>query len=119
MGDGFVILVGLAVYVFVAYLLFRIANKFRSLEFWRFLIPFYNMVLMCRCAQLSGWFVLVFLIPYLGGLVFSFVVYGRIAKRLGHNFWLFGVLSLIFCISLLILAFESSTPVQAMEEEAA
>lgn len=109
------IIVFIAVYLFATYAQYKLANKFSPHDFWPFLIPFYNLVLLCRIAGKSGWFVLVLFIPYIGAIAVPFVIFGKIAQKLGHNFWLFGFLSLFFYISMYILAFNSSMPTR--EEE--
>jgi len=97
------------VYLFGSYVLYRIGSKFGIGSFWQYLIPIYNMVLMCRCGDVSAWNVL-------GLMVFPINIYstiniwGSIAERLGKSYWLYGVTTLIFGIPVLILAFDSSRP---------
>ncbi len=99
----------IVVYLFGSYVLYRIGSKFGIGSFWHYLIPFYNMVLMCRCGDVSAWNVL-------GLMVFPINIYstiniwGSIAERLGKSYWLYGITTLIFGIPILILAFDSSTP---------
>jgi hypothetical protein len=95
---------GLAVYV-----MYRIGSKFAIGSFPAFAIPVYNYVLLCRCGGLSGWFLLLLLVPFIGQLAFHVGLYGSIARRLGKSFWLYGFGSLLL-IPILVLAFDDSTP---------
>lgn len=109
----------IALYCFFCYAMFKIGQKFHPGETYpKYLIPIYNGVLLCRLAGKSGWFVLVVIIPYIGALIFSVVVYGSIARRMGLSFWLYGLLSLLCSLSLFILAFNSAMPMGEMEERA-
>jgi serine/threonine protein kinase len=96
-------------YWLISYIMYRIGRKFSIGSMPGFTIPIYNSVLLCRCGGLSGWLVLLLFVPYIGGLVFPVWLYGAIAKRLGKNFWLYGLGSLLF-IPVLILAFDDSRP---------
>ncbi len=98
-----------AVYLFMAYVLYRIGRKFGIGSFWEYLIPIYNMVLMCRCGGVSAWNVLGLAIPIVS--IYSTVsIWGSIAERLGKSYWLYGITILLFGIPVFILAFDSSTP---------
>ena len=47
------------IYVVMSYVLYRIGQKFDlGSPFWHYLVPIYNMVLMCRCGDVSAWNVL-------------------------------------------------------------
>ncbi len=99
-------------YVFGAYVLYRTGRKFGVGSFSDYCIPVYNYVLMCRCAEISPWLLLLAapLVPLAG---FGFIVYlwGTLAKQLGHEFWLFGLGMFLFGIPALVLAFDESKPV--------
>ena len=98
------------IYLVMSYVLYRIGQKFSlGAPFVYYLVPIYNMVLMCRCGGVSAWNVL-------GMMVFPVSIYstinvwGSIAERLGKSYWLYGILTLLFGIPVFILAFDSSTP---------
>ncbi len=116
-GGAVALLVGLAIYVFICFLMHRIANKFRPYSFAVMLIPIYNMVLLCDCGRVTRWIMLLIFVPYLNALV-PCVVFGKVAQRLGHNFWVFALLSLLPVVPLLILAFNASRPVADGVEQA-
>jgi hypothetical protein len=135
---GFVIgvFIGLAIYLgiylLLAYILWRIGKKCRVGTFGLYCIPFYNLVLMCRWIGLTGWASVWFVMPWLLGagsylwsrpspqmalflivlavLYIAFLVYfwGNVARRFGRGFWLYGLTSLLFGISILFLAFDDS-----------
>ena len=143
----------LIAYIFIAYLFSRIGNKFRVGSFIEFLIPVYNVMLLCDCANVSRWFTVGIVAPgFVAGvmnslprlpftpilfptsafvaLVASVYLWGSIAKRLGKNFWIWGILTTLLAgfpvgetfwvwgihtavlmgIPLLILAFDNSMP---------
>ncbi|WP_139488252.1 FHA domain-containing protein [Brevibacillus dissolubilis] len=109
-----VIFVG-GVYAFTAYTYYRIGQKFGIGTLGEFFIPVYNLVLLCRCAGISSWFLLTILIPYLGAIIFTVYLYGKIAERLGKDFWLWGLGSAFLGIPAIVMAFDSSYPVGANE----
>ena len=129
----------IAVLLAITYVLYRIGRKFQVGTFWSFLVPIYNLFLLCDCAQISRWFsvgiffpalVLLLIIPlgifFMGPLIFLFklstpivvfatntYLWGRIAERLGKNFWLWGLGVPLLCfLPILVLAFDDSMPVE-------
>ena len=120
--------------LFTAYVMYRIGDKFRIGSYLEFLIPVYNVMLLCDCAGITRWVTAGIGAPavvasllnffsfgffggnmgYLVSAVFFFCwiyLWGSIAQRLGKNFWLWGVLSFFFGgLPLLILAFDGSLP---------
>lgn len=120
-------------YVFAAYAFSRLGRKFGVGSFVEFLIPVYNIMLLCDCAKINRWVTAAIVFPTLAAFaprffiyhpygffarlislaVFaaSFFLWGKIAERLGKNFWLWGLIASIFIwIPTLILAFDSSVP---------
>ena len=129
----------LAVFLAITYVLSRIGRKFGVGTFWSFLIPIYNIFLLCDCAQIFRWFSIGIFFPALvllitttlgfllmGPLIFLFnlsiplvifatnmYLWGRIAERLGKNFWIWGLCVPLFCgLPILLLAFDDSMPVE-------
>ena len=129
----------IAVLLAITYVLYRIGRKFQIGTFWSFLVPVYNLFLLCDCAQISRWFsvgiffpalVLLLIIPlgifFFFSLIFLFklstpivvfatntYLWGRIAERLGKNFWLWGLGVPLLCgLPILVLAFDDSMPVE-------
>lgn len=51
---------------------------------WEAIIPFYNLVVLCQIVGLSGWFLLLFLVPFVN-LIFSIYLLHRISKSFGHG----------------------------------
>lgn len=122
------------IYIFAAYVFSRLGEKFRIGSFFQFLIPFYNVVLLCDCAKISRWFTVAIVAPGIvtaamnivsfyvfaelfssGAAMVAFAanvyLWGRIAERLGKNFWLWGIITPIFLgLPVLIMAFDGSMP---------
>ncbi|MCK9227713.1 MAG: type IV pilus assembly protein PilM [Syntrophorhabdaceae bacterium] len=98
------------IYVVTSYVLYRIGRKFElDSPFWHYLVPFYNMVLMCRCGGVSAWNVLGMMIFPIN--IYSTInVWGSIAEKLGKSYWLYGITTLLLGIPVFILAFDSSAP---------
>jgi hypothetical protein len=107
----------LGLYFFLAFVQFRIGQKFSIGTFGEYCVPIYNMVLLCRCAGVSPWSIIGLCIPYLN-IGFSVYIFGHLARRLGQNFWVFGILITVLAwIPLLILAFDSSSPVYCADQD--
>ncbi len=75
---------------------------------WGCLVPIYNIILQLQIAGRSGWWILLFLIPYVN-IFFAVVIVLDIAKAFGKDDSLFeaGMIFLPF-IFFPILAFDSS-----------
>lgn len=99
----------IGIYVLMSFVLYKIGEKFNlGVSFWHYLVPIYNMILMCRCGGVSAWNVLGMMIFPIN--IYSTVnVWGSIAEKLGKSYWLYGILTLLFGIPVFILAFDSST----------
>ena len=131
----------LGVYALFAYVLYRVGRKFGLGGYPRYLIPVYILILLCRCAELPGVYVVLLLAPgavALAGMLLGIllagpfagvtllpllhplawlvavgahtVLWGRIAQRLGKDFWLWGLLVAFFWLPLLVLALDDSLP---------
>ena len=129
------VLMCFGIYIFAAYVFSRLGEKFRIGSFLLFLIPFYNIILLCDCAGISRWFTVAIVAPgiitaamnivsfYIFAEVFSsgaalvafaanVYLWGKIAERLGKNFWLWGMITpILLGLPALIMAFDSSMPV--------
>ena len=130
----FLVLVFFGVYLFTVYVLSRLGGKFRVGSYFQFLIPIYNVMLLCDCAGLTRWLTIGVIFPgcvasvmnmlslhvfassvktvgLLIGLASNVLLWGTIAKKLGKNFWLWGIITPVLCgFPVLILAFDSSMP---------
>jgi hypothetical protein len=121
----FTIIFSLGFYLFICFVSFRIGEKFGIGSLFEYCIPIYNGVLLCRCADISGWNVLWLVLPgmfFKGQLqlaatlitiIFSVVLWGRIAERMGRSFWQYGLGSALLGIPVFVLAFGSARPASA------
>jgi len=118
------IIFGLGVYFFFCFVQFKICEKFGIGSLFECCIPIYNIVLLCRCADISGWNVLWIILPgafFRGNqaglasvviIIFAVVLWGRIAERMGRSFWQYGLGSAFLGVPVLVLAFGSAHPSQ-------
>ena len=121
-------------YLFAAYVMFRVGEKFRVGRYRDYLVPVWNLALLCDCGGVTRlvaaglalpaplfWIICAAGAPslefYAGRalaalFVFCWVyLWGSVAERLGKNFWLWGAACLIFGgIPVLFLAFDGSMP---------
>lgn len=72
---------------------------------WKAIIPIYNTVTMCRIAGLSGWFVLLVFIPYIGLIPGIYLLY-RVSRSFGHGAGM--AILMLLVIGTFILAFGDS-----------
>jgi len=103
------IIIAVGVYFFFSYTLYRIGRKFETGSFLEYCIPVYNIVLMCRCGEISPWNVLGLFVPIVN-IYFTIHIWGSIAQRLGNSYWLYGIGSFIFYVTVFIMAFDNSRP---------
>jgi hypothetical protein len=97
-------------YFFFSWVMARIGAKFGVGTFVEWCIPIYNLVLVFRCANMSGWNILWYFVP-IANIVVTIVVWAKIAKSLGKSPVLYVLL--IFFVPLvpfLIMAFDNSRP---------
>lgn len=105
----FVLSIG--IYIFFAYVFSRVGAKFGVGSFVEFLIPVWNLILLMECAGMSGWHVLWYLVPFVN-LIITYVVWGRIAWRLGKSVPLYVLLLILVPpVPMIMLAFDASRPV--------
>jgi hypothetical protein len=101
------------IYVFNCITLWQIGKKFGIGRPGSYFIPVRNLVLLCRCAGVSGWNVLFCFIPIVnyGALIW---IWGNVARRMGRGFWLYGILCSFLFFPALILAFGEAAPVRSV-----
>lgn len=121
-------------YLFAAYVMFRVGEKFRVGRFRDYLVPVWNLALLCDCGGVTRlvaaglalpaplfWIICAAGAPslefYAGRalaalFVFCWVyLWGSVAERLGKSFWLWGAACLVFGgVPVLFLAFDGSMP---------
>ena len=121
-------------YIFAAYVMFRVGEKFRVGRFRDYLVPVWNLALLCDCGGVTRlvaaglalpaplfWIICAAGAPslefYAGRalaalFIFCWVyLWGSVAERLGKSFWLWGAACLVFGgVPVLFLAFDGSMP---------
>lgn len=121
-------------YLFAAYVMFRVGEKFRVGRWRDYLVPVWNLALLCDCGGVTRlvaaglalpaplfWIICAAGAPslefYAGRalaalFVFCWVyLWGSVAERLGKSFWLWGAACLVFGgVPVLFLAFDGSMP---------
>lgn len=121
-------------YLFAAYVMFRVGEKFRVGRYRDYLVPVWNLALLCDCGGVTRlvaaglalpaplfWIICAAGAPslefYAGRalaalFVFCWVyLWGSVAERLGKSFWLWGAACLVFGgVPVLSLAFDGSMP---------
>lgn len=98
------------IYLLSAYCMFRLGRKFGIGNLWGYMVPFYNVYLIHQCSRLPTTYLLILLIPFVGPMIWSVMAYGEIAKRLGKDYWLYGLGTALIGIPFFIMAFDSSMP---------
>lgn len=81
--------VGVIIFIYLAVVGFFIAAFWKVFEKagqpgWAILVPFYNVIIMCRIAKKPWWWMLLMCIPYVG-LVWSIWATNRMAKAFGKS----------------------------------
>ena len=121
-------------YLFAAYVMFRVGEKFRVGRYRDYLVPVWNLALLCDCGGVTRWTAAGLALPaplfwiicaagapslefYAGRalaalFIFCWVyLWGSVAERLGKSFWLWGAACLVFGgVPVLFLAFDGSMP---------
>ena len=121
-------------YLFAAYVMFRVGEKFRVGRCRDYLVPVWNLALLCDCGGVTRLVAAGLALPaplfwiicaagasslefYAGRalaalFIFCWVyLWGSVAERLGKSFWLWGAACLVFGgVPVLFLAFDGSMP---------
>jgi hypothetical protein len=69
---------------------------------WKAIIPIYNMIIQLRIVGMSGWYVLLYLVPIVN-IIFAIIVAHKLSKAFGYGVGM-TILQLLV-IGMLILAF--------------
>lgn len=93
--DGMVVPVVLAlvVYVYLAICLQVLANKTGTKNGWMGWVPILNVYLFCKIGGKPGWWMVLFLIPFVN-IFFAIIVFMAIAEARGKPYW-WGILIVI------------------------
>lgn len=99
----------LAMYIYMAVCLMKIAQKTNTANGWFAWIPILNIVLMIQISQKPMWWLILFLIPIVN-IIFIVLLWMAIAEKLGKPSW-WGILMIVPIANLIIpgvLAFSKS-----------
>ncbi|MBC8500326.1 MAG: hypothetical protein ISS25_01520 [Nanoarchaeota archaeon] len=102
------LIIGLAVYVYIAIALMTIAKKTNTPLAWLAWIPLANIYLMTQIADLSWWWTLAILlpiIPFIGQIALIVIMvwwWWKIAEKRGFPGWL-GILTIIPLVNLIVM----------------
>ncbi len=89
----FLIILGIALYLFFAFCLYKIAQKLHVTDPWLAFIPLVSLWTLVACAGKPGWWVLLFLVPIVNAFI-GIYLWMCISENLGKNKWL-GLLVLV------------------------
>lgn len=106
----FFLLIFVAVYIFMAICLMKIAKKTNTENAWFAWIPILNIILMVQCAKKPIWWIILFFIPFVN-IVAAIMVWMAISKNVGKPEWL-GILMILPVANIVIpgyLAFSDDT----------
>lgn len=82
---GIVMLViQLAIYLFFAYCMFKLAKKMGFANAWMAFIPILNAYLLVKMGGKPGWWILLYLIPIVNIIIGIMVIHG-VSKARGHG----------------------------------
>ncbi|PIU76023.1 hypothetical protein COS75_01220 [Candidatus Pacearchaeota archaeon CG06_land_8_20_14_3_00_35_12] len=102
------VLIFIALYVYSALALMAIANKTKTKNAWLAWIPIANVYLMTQMAEVSPWFTLAILLPFvpvigaIAMIVIMVWLWWKIAEEIGKPGW-WGILTIIPIVNLVII----------------
>ncbi|MBI3180759.1 MAG: signal peptidase I [Myxococcales bacterium] len=101
-------IIQLAIVVLVIASLWKVFSK-AGQPGWAAIIPIYNLIVLAKVAGKSPWLILLFFVPFVGGLIFMIIMGLGVAQNFGKGAG-FGIgLGLLGIIFYPILAFGSAT----------
>jgi hypothetical protein len=107
------LIVVLAIYIYLAICLMKIAKKTNTPNGWFAWIPILNIVLMIQIARKPMWWIIMFFIP-LVNIIFSIMIWMGVAEALKKPSWL-GILMIVPIANVIIpgyLAFSKDETAQ-------
>jgi len=115
-----ILVVLLAVYIFMAVCLMKIAKKTNTPNGWFAWIPILNVVLMLQIAKKPVWWIILLFIPVVNmiWIVLQILVWMAISRECGKEEWL-GILIIIPVANIIVPAYlafskNSTTPIQSV-----
>ncbi len=96
-------LILIALYIFFGYCLSKIGKKLNDERAWWAWVPVLQVLMMIRLAQLSYWWFIGLLVPFVN-IAVGIYVWVRVANRLGKPGWM-GALMIVPGIDLFVLGY--------------
>lgn len=97
---GFIVIISLAVYVYLALALYTIANKTRTENAWFAWIPIIQGILMLNIAKKPIWWIILMLIPVVNIIIGIIVWMGIAEARNKPNWW--GILLIVPVVGIIV-----------------
>ena len=72
------------IYLFSAYVMYRIGDKFHIGSYVEFLFPVYNVMLLCDCAGITRWVTAGIAVPAFAASVLNFFSFGLFGGNMGY-----------------------------------
>ena len=97
---GFMLIVWLAVYVYMALALMTIANKTGTRDAWMAWVPILNLWLLIQVSGKEAWWIILFFIP-VANIVAAVIIWMAVAERLGKPSW-WGILMIVPFVNIIV-----------------
>jgi hypothetical protein len=94
-------LMGIAMYLFMAFALMAIAKKTNTPNGWLAFIPIANIYLMTQIAKLAWWWILLLFVPFVN-IFAGIYIWWKISENIGKPGW-WSLLLLIPIVNLVII----------------
>lgn len=94
------LIVGLAVYAYIAFAIQTIANKTHVENSWMAWIPILNIILLLNVAKKPVWWVVLFVIPIVS-IVIAIIVWMAVAEARGKPSW-WGILLIVPLVGFIV-----------------
>jgi hypothetical protein len=96
----FFFIIFLAIYVYMAICLMKMARKTNTENAWLAWVPVGNIILLLQISKKPIWWIILFFIPFIN-IVMAVLVWMAVAKELGKPDWL-GILMIVPIANLII-----------------
>lgn len=115
---GMMVLFYIAIYIYLAICLMKMAHKTNTRNAWFAWIPILDFILLVEIAGKSIWWVFLCFIPFIN-IIIAILIWMAAAKRLGKPSWL-GILMILPIVNFIVpgyLAFSSSENINPVQPQ--